>query len=258
MEAFSFWKGSSFSLLEVISLWSTSLQGGFTRFTLYYDEHDHPDNRFWDAVDEIPGVVKQPVGEILAGYLNRYLSPRVAPVTDVRILADIFRYAHLHDHGGAWLDLDTLQVRDLAALMESRDFTAGWESKDYINIAVLAFPPRHPILVDLLDALTACLEGDERPFHVVGPRLMTRVVRARGLEHEVLPIPYFYPIDYRQEEAVLFGSWPLPEETHSIHVWAYLNRHIFKGKRLEDFARVRSTFFDRVHDMMGSLPHPVS
>ncbi len=254
MDGFSFWKGDSFSLLEYLSLLSTSYNTSFSKFPVYYDEFDHPDTPFWHMVDEIPRINKQPASELLDDYLARFVSPGAAPITDVRILADIFRYAHLYSNGGAWLDLDTLQVRDLVGLMEEREFTAGWEAPVDVNIAVLSFPPGHPVLEALLSSLDAILQRDHRPFNAVGPPLMTRILTEQNRLDQVMDIPYFYPIDYHENERVLFGRYPLPLETHSIHVWALLNRKYFENKEMEDFNDVDSTFFDQVRALMEKVP----
>ena len=144
MDAFTYWKGPSFSLLEYLSLLSTSQNTGFEQISLYYDAQDHPDSHYWHLVDQIPRVVKRPAKQLLETYLARYLPGCPRPSGDVRILADIFRYAYLYDRGGAWFDLDTLQLKDLASLMAQRPFTMGWESEEWANIAIMASPIHAP------------------------------------------------------------------------------------------------------------------
>ena len=247
MNAFSFWKGRSFTLLEYLSLLSTSINTSFPKITLYYDPSDCPDNEWWSLLDTIPRLEKEPADEMLQVYLDAFVPTSARPITDVRILADIFRYGHLYRHGGAWLDLDTLQVRDLNAMMLTRPFCAGWESPEFVNIAVLAFPVAHPILENILGKLALRLSDPAPAFNALGPGLMTTVIHQMGLEDMILPRDYFYPIHYRQAEETLFGLWPLPEQTYSIHAWAYLTRHHFEKQPAKALLARKSTFFQQAN-----------
>ncbi|MDJ0837986.1 MAG: glycosyltransferase [Acidobacteriota bacterium] len=249
MDVIYYWSGSSFTPLEYWSALSTSARTGFRRILVFYDEEDKPDNAWWRALDTIPRLEKRPANEILAGYFQRYAHRSVDSIDDRRIRADLFRYAWLYEHGGAWLDFDTLQVRDIAAPAQKRPMTIAWEFPGSINIAVMAFTARHPVPADILKAVADKLNTTEHHFDVIGPPLMTRTIEALGLSDQVLPSETFYPVHPTLGDEVIFGNWPLSPDTYSIHVWAKLNRRHFENKTPEDFASIRSTYFDQVREL---------
>ncbi|MDJ0841194.1 MAG: glycosyltransferase [Acidobacteriota bacterium] len=241
MQAFSFWKGDDFCLLEYLSLLSTSVNTTYPQFLLFYDETDCPDTVWWHRVDDIPTVRKQAASGLLADYRRRYLADKL--IEDPRILADLFRYAHLYHHGGVWLDLDMIQVKDLRLLTEGRSFTAGWECENYVNIAVLGLQKEHPIAGRLLKSLADVLQDDRPAFNAIGPKLMTNVVMETGHLYEVLPIETFYPIHYKETDRLLFGHYTLSPDTWGIHAWAYLTRHHFQETAVDVLMETSSTFF---------------
>lgn len=245
MNAVYFWTGPRFTLLEYLSVLSTAHHTTFDAIEIFYDETTAPDNAFWHGLDALERVHKRPAARLLEAYFAEHVGAPPAAVANRRVTSDVFRYCHLHRHGGTWLDFDTFQVRDVRSLTDARPFLAGWERPDSVAIGVLSFPPEHPVLAAMLEALRRRLfdPGDQTVWRV-GPPLFTEVIERLGLAHAVLPEPYFYPLPWQAREAVLVSDYPVPAETHSIHVWGCVNRTYFVDRTLADFARIESTFFD--------------
>jgi len=247
-----FWKGRNFTLMEYYALASTAKNCSFDALELYYDEHDHPRPGlfarqrayYWDRLDEIPGLRKIPVGEILGRYLNTYIS---ATARQSQLLADLFRYCHLYENGGFWFDLDTFQLKDLVPLAEEHKMLFAYESSENIAIGVLYFEPGSEILLEILRRTAARLQTDKRrKFGVVGPKLFTEVLTDLDMAGAALSPEYFYPVHFHRPEAAVFDTFTLPANCYSLHLWGNFNRKHFLGKRLSDFDNVQSTYLDLV------------
>ncbi len=112
--------------------------------------------------------------------------------------ADMFRYRLLKEHGGWWVDLD---VFCLTEALPAADVVIGRQNSSLINVAVMHFPPQHPVLIEACE-LTASSNA-EVDWAQIGPVLMTKLVETHGLQSEVLPASVFYPIAWQHYWAVL-------------------------------------------------------
>ena len=66
--------------------------------------------------------------------------------------ADLLRYAVLYIYGGIYLDVDTILIRPLDEVFPLTHLAYTSNSKKPVNIfqAILAAPPRNPLLLELL------------------------------------------------------------------------------------------------------------
>lgn len=111
--------------------------------------------------------------------------------------SDLFRFALLSRYDGWWFDCDTIILRaasDFSALLEENTITIGEESKDVLNGAVLASMGRRQSRY-LYEAALHQFPILSR-WGVVGPALITRMVKECNVSAKIVQQEYFYPIHH--------------------------------------------------------------
>lgn len=159
------------------------------------------------------------------------------------LFANLFRYELQRRALGTWIDTDVYLLRPLDV---ERPYLFGWESARHINNAVLRLPAASPLIDSLMepfhqrrvppwlpwrDRVTAGVRlwrtgrtGLERmPWGVAGPKALTALVRAHGLEQWALPAATFYPVPWERHSWILDPSLTADAvaggETVAIHLW---------------------------------------
>lgn len=122
------WIGPDFPWLNWAALASAQRNGDFAEVRLHHT-HDLSRSRWWRALDGL-GVQRlrlepEPTLERAAGprLVDRYRALS-APAAQ----ANVLRLALLLNHGGVYLDLDTVTTRTLAPLRQRHSFFCGLES----------------------------------------------------------------------------------------------------------------------------------
>lgn len=256
MRAFSLWKGTSFCLLEYLSVVSTMRNTSADPIEIFYDDADPPQSPYWDHLDRFSRVAKRPATKLLVRYIQTHCGQDAFLPPYAAVLADLFRYCELYERGGLWFDLDCLHVKDICGLVQDRDMVFGFEDPSVANNALLYFSAHHPVLVEILRRLPDRLSQGPMDYVVIGPPFLSDVLRELDRLHFGLPMQTFYPISYRDGDRVVFGQWPLTADTWSIHVWGRYNRKVFLGKSLMDFEGRRSTVLDLARDLLDPPAGP--
>jgi hypothetical protein len=105
--------------------------------------------------------------------------------------ANIFRYKLLALKGGWWIDTDvvclTEQIPDWPEFLAHQD-------GDFVNNAVMLFPPHHPVMTRCLEASLDM--GRSARWGDAGPRLLTLVLRDLRQMGRVLPASVCYPVHF--------------------------------------------------------------
>ena len=135
--------------------------------------------------------------------------------------SDYFRYQLLHQRGGWWVDTDVYCLTDVLP-----DDAYAWaeEEPGVINNAILKFPKGDPLCGRLV-ALAQSRAHASMPWGVLGPALVTEVLRPSGAVDPAERRSAFYPIHWLEAHFL----W-LPEFKHVvveraieakfIHCWA--------------------------------------
>ena len=117
------------------------------------------------------------------------------------VFANLFRYKLLAEKGGWWVDTDVLCLLD-----EIPAFTEFFAAEDdtLINVAIMRFPPGHPLMV-------RCLEEARRMGRAVrwgdtGPYLFTRLVNGLGYRDRALPPELAYAVHHSRAIDILRPS----------------------------------------------------
>lgn len=238
-EVGTLWIGGPLSWLEQLCLKSFVDRG--QRITLY-SYHDIPN------VPE--GVVRHDGREVLD--TDNFL--KYQKKDSFALFADLFRVHMLRACPGMiWVDTDVYCWQPLAY---DDDIVMGFElpGQTRVNNAVLALPPDHPMLAEMLDFMadpfaippflrkgqaedlrTAAERGE--PVHVSrmawgtwGPLMVTHFAAKHGIGPRIQPVPAFYPITF--PERLLFLRRSVKVETQlsplttGLHLWASNKREL--------------------------------
>lgn len=148
---------------------------------------------------------------------NQRLYDRAEEITPHvgQLRSDLARYEVLWRHGGVYVDCDVEALRPIDDLLDVDAF-AGWESDGvWVNNAVLAARPGHPLMRGLIDSAPDSIarNAGARPNRMTGPHLLTPLAEA----HEITlhPASTFYP--YRWDE--LHRQGDDYGDAYAVHHW---------------------------------------
>lgn len=121
--------------------------------------------------------------------------------------SDIARLAYLCEHGGVYVDTDVRLVRRTKfmalahAALASRTLVVGAEDETYYCGAVMIAPPRHQLIVNLLDTYRHTKFEHTFEGTTTGTTMLTEAVK-RHLSNDVLVLPpqVFYPWHWREKD----------------------------------------------------------
>lgn len=146
-------------------------------------------------------------------------------------VADIARLMAVHEQGGIYMDTDFRVYRSLNSLLHHRCFFAFQHEEhptDWVCNGVFGAEAAHPFIKAALDAVLRLRSnwlGLDRPTKY-GPKLITRLLRERGLRHYspqgvliedifICPKTFFFPFSYGEE----FHADCITSQTFAAHFW---------------------------------------
>ena len=189
-----YWRGT-FSAKQAFAVKSlVASQRGCEEVHLWLDAEDgyvgHGEN---SALQSLPSVVSvrpfDPSVECLGTPLEE--SPELYEELDPVFRSDLFRFVTLYNHGGVYLDLDVMFLRDLDELFRqpfmSDEFCYRWSAHlPYGNTAVLGLREGSQTATEIL---ARCVE-----LGTCHPKDILRFEDGDGLDLTVLPCPFFDPL----------------------------------------------------------------
>lgn len=180
-----FWTGPSLSLYEQLALKSFVAAGARVQLFSYDDGFAIPE-----------GVELINANEILPGPV--YAFRHASGDESLALHSDLFRYVAIEKYGGWYVDADIIFIGK--QLPVSPVYIAR-ETEQVINGAVMKFPAHAPLLVAAIEEArrllpqTAASSSHEARL-LIGPPLVTRLLRDFSLEHMVRPRSSAYEIGY--------------------------------------------------------------
>lgn len=131
--------------------------------------------------------------------------------------SDGFRYRMIAATGLTWVDTDIFCLR---ADWPEDPLLIGAQDRVTVNGAVLRFPRDHPALRDAIEVTERI--GRIPVWGLVGPQLLTALVREHGLASLVLPTEAFYPVQYSKAALLVQPrtdpvQWP--SGSYCVHLW---------------------------------------
>jgi hypothetical protein len=140
--------------------------------------------------------------------------------------SDLFRYEALRRFGGWYFDLDIVLLRDRPP---ETDVYIARQDEEWVNGAVMRFPPDAPLLAAATKAAGPLLEDPK--WGAIGPVLLTRLVEQHGVAHMVRSRSAVFPV-HATETCQLF----LPEcrdalerraaDSDFVHLWNEIWRRV--------------------------------
>ena len=133
---------------------------------------------------------------------------------------DILRYELLWKYGGVYIDTDFEPLRPLDPLLEDPRPFAAWENDRTMCTALLASPPKHPAIGELIEGLPAqcAATEDKTPNYATGPEYATAHWRRRN-DVRRLPPWTFYPVGW-WERHLLGDPANYHPDTFAVHHWS--------------------------------------
>ena len=200
------WVGNAVSKYETACLLSFVAQGYEVRLYCYDSNLAVPvEIQKFDANDIIPekSVWQNPGSSTFAGFSNQ------------------FRYELLSTEDTVWIDTDVIATKN--AMSPNNGYLYGWESRKFINTAVLGLPKNSELLRQLRER-AGNVDLDNYRWGQIGPRLLTELIRGLSLEHLALPESAFYAVGYKDAwkffhpRQTAFVEEAL-ENSSAVHLW---------------------------------------
>lgn len=182
-----FWTGPPLSFYEILSL-KSFLSAGARAILYSYDKNL--------AVPD--GVELRDAGELLPADVLR--QHNAGSDKGLSRHSDLCRYIMLQRHGGWYVDLDVVCLRD--HLPPAEMYFARANAAIIYN-GIMKFPAGSPALGDLIARAQEILPAAERALTedarvVLGPPLLSRVLRDHGLDGRAEPVSKAYEISIQE------------------------------------------------------------
>ena len=212
----SLWIGRSLSTMEQLSI--TSFLANGHQFHLYA----------YDCIAGLPaGARIMDAGQILPqSRIFRYSGSG-----SFAGFSNFFRYKLLLDHGGWWVDVDTVCLRPFDFADEYVFSSEVHEGAEVIDSAVIKAPQGSEFAEH---AWEVCQAKDPKKlvWGETGPRLVGEAVERCGLHRYVRRAATFCPIPFREWESVLAAErhQDLAENVFAVHLWNEMWRDSARDK----------------------------
>jgi len=115
---------------------------------------------------------------------------------------DIYRYLILQQHGGIYIDADTISVEPLDEFFFKTPgiaFENEYCRQDLLAIGFLAFPPNFPLMNDCLQHIESNKIQSPAWVHT-GNYMLTNIVKQKKYKFNFYPSYYFYPEHHTQHK----------------------------------------------------------
>ena len=205
---------------DVSALWIGGPLGHLEQLALTsFRDHGFSVNLYtYDEVGGVPsGIAIVSADEILPK--NSIFENKARPGT-FSGFSNIFRYRLLQLKKTTWIDTDVVCLDEN---LPSGNYLFAWESKKFVNGAVLR-APSDSTLLELLYTRAVAVEPASIQWGQLGPRLITSVVKELGLENTVARQKTIYPLSYREIWQVFDPSMILSlrrktQGSPTLHLW---------------------------------------
>jgi len=118
-------------------------------------------------------------------------------------LANLIRYEKLYEHGGIYIDADSLCNKSFNNLLNCKFFVAYENERKrpgLIANGVIGSIPGHPVLQECIKEIKIMKKRfiiQKPSFKTTGPFLLTKIIKKYGKDKiDIHPSWYFYPVHY--------------------------------------------------------------
>jgi hypothetical protein len=172
----SFWFGKSLPQYHWLAL-KSFVDHGHTFHLYTYDELAVP-----------AGVELSDAQEILPRD-RVFLYKRGEGAGGVAGFSDLFRFRLLHTYGGWWVDTDVIC---LSKQISEPEIYLGWQDHRLLGTAIMRLPTGSEFALELYEAAERA--GTDIRYGDIGPGLVTRLAKERGLSDQLARQEEIYPI----------------------------------------------------------------
>lgn len=199
--AFSFWEGEQFTYLHYLTFHTFSIHNPDYIIKIYTSTKTTSELVKWNTGEhsklltntcDFYNLATIPNLEIIHITIEKELNYHL-PLSSVW-KSDIVRIIKLYEHGGVYIDFDTLFINKIDESLLSMQYDLGCNTYgDIINNAFLIARPRSPIVKVILDAILSKLRKNtiSNDYHQFGPYLITDLLLHTSLKNNI----YFIPND---------------------------------------------------------------
>lgn len=138
-------------------------------------------------------------------------------------VADYVRLVKLYEEGGIYLDTDEKMEKSISPFVEKDEAFMGFEDGKVLSMGVMGFPPKHPLIVELLMYYNQPFSMDIIKQNVSNAVAATNyLIEKHGLKANnseqmignihIYPRTYFNAMDF-------FGNWDRTKNTTTVHLY---------------------------------------
>ena len=199
--AFSFWEGTQFTYLHYLTYVTFSKHNPDFKIIVYTSTRINSD------------LIKWNTGEHDKKIVNTYDFYKLSTIPNLEIIhidiekelqydhplssvwkSDIVRIVKLYEHGGIYIDFDTMFINKVDESLFNLNFELGCNTYfNVINNAFLIAKPKSYVVKNILDALCSKLQSNNitNEYQQFGPTLVTDIIlhMQLRLQHDIYFIP---------------------------------------------------------------------
>lgn len=244
MTIFFYWSGQDFDFGNYLAVASAARHASGAPVVVVVD--DPPvDNPHFDNVRRLPGVAVEPLD--LAALLPPVLRDLYGRMRFVAHRSDLVRLALLAEHGGIYLDTDTLTCTDLGDTPEVLLLDDG----KIVHLGCLALPAGHPVLTATLKALENFSDADLDVYQSL-IYIWTRIVREQSPPVEFGELEAYFPIHWRDWE-LAFTRRLAADRIRVLHHYGYYSRRYTRAMDEDWILRNDCLFSDLARPLLRDL-----
>ena len=199
--AFSFWEGDQFTYMHYLTIFTFSKHNPDFAIKIY------------TSTNITSNLIKWDTGEHTKTLDNKYDFNQLSTIPNLEIIyinvekevdyhsplssvwkSDIIRLLKLYEHGGIYIDFDTLFINKIDETLLTLEYDLACNTyEDVINNAFLIAKPKSPVIKVVVDAIITKLHSNNvtNEYQQFGPSLITKLVLQTSLKSNV----YFIPND---------------------------------------------------------------
>jgi hypothetical protein len=184
----SFWYGKNLPQYQRLALKS-------------FVDHGHSFHLYTYDELQVPGGVELKDAQAILPRERIFFYKHGEGLGNIAGFSDLFRFRLLHEHGGWWVDTDVIC---LSNEIPEPEIYLGWQDHRLVGSAIVRLPKDSALTLELCEAAEQA--GTDIAYGEIGPGLLTRVAKERGLSDRLLPQTEIYPIPPLEALNVLIPS----------------------------------------------------
>jgi hypothetical protein len=186
---------------------------------IIYNSKEPANNPLWDEIKQYPQIEIKPIH--VPEYFDGF------KLTHFQYKADVVRLEVLYEHGGVYLDLDMLIIKNFEELFESnKDFyiskECNSEDSGLIN-AFMACKPKNEFIKIWLDGFKSGLRMGSWAYHIQNTNkiLIDKNPHFRiKYNIEIMENIHFFPISWTRNDIYEnLAYYSFDSKTYGVHLW---------------------------------------